>query len=85
MSKVSICEAPPFIHRRMQRLLLFFTSAAAERDWASPPQLGSTSPDPVTRAPLRNARRLRCSRAEQNGVMSTSPLDAETRSRKRRD
>src|SRR6185312_8879227 len=57
MSKVSIWLAPPFIHKRMHRFLDFLAASAALRAWASPPQFGTTSPDPITAAPLRNARR----------------------------
>src|SRR5262245_55400580 len=60
MSKVSIWLAPPFIHRRMQRLPAFFAVSAAERACTRPPQLGTTRPPVVASAPLRNARRVVC-------------------------
>ncbi len=74
MSKVSIWLAPPFIHSRMQRLPRFCASATIACELNRPPQLATVSPPPVTSAPLRNARRLRCSRVEQTGLMVIRPF-----------
>src|SRR5262249_31201644 len=69
MSNVSIWLAPPFIHRRMQRLPCFRDPSAPAPEANSPPQLG-TAPAAVTSVPLSRARRLRWSAIRQRGCMA---------------